>query len=174
MPGPGLQEVMKRASAASYTQIKGKFDQNFLPKPIACNVVSLLNFLRSHELKYFNDIYDYEDNSSIPLSLSFESSSSLLSLSWQNNHGERESLESSKTVKDDEILQIFVATSLNQIVCKETASLADISRQDIQYQLTLNQFDAIETEYLHVYVFLSSLYDGQTCKGSFKFKVFAE
>ena len=137
MPGPGLQEVMKRASATSYTQIKGKFDQNFLPKPIACNVVSLLNFLSSHDLKYFNDIYDYEDNSSIPLSLSFESSSSLLSLSWQNNHGERESLESSKTVKDDEILQIFVATSLNQIVCKETASLADILRKifNINYLL---------------------------------------
>ena len=174
MPGPGLQEVMKRASATSYTQIKGKFDQNFLPKPIACNVISLLNFLSSHELKYFNDIYDYEDNSSIPLSLSFESSSSLLSLSWQNNDGEYESLESSKTVKDDEILQIFVATSLNQIVCKETAPLFDLSKNDIQYQLTLNQFDAIETEYLYVYVFLSSSYSSQTCKGSYKFKLFSQ
>ena len=65
MPGPGLQEVMERASATSYTQIKGRFDQNFLPKPIACNVVLLLNFLSSQELKYFNDIYDYEDNKSI-------------------------------------------------------------------------------------------------------------
>jgi len=95
-------------------------------------------------------------------------------LSWQNNHGERESLESSKTVKDDEILQIFVATSLNQIVCKETVSLFDLSKNDIQYQLTLNQFDAIQTEYLYVYVFLSSSYSSQTCKGSYKFKLFSQ
>ena len=64
--------------------IKSKFGQNFLPKPIACNVVSLLNFLGSQELRYFNDIFDYEDNSSIPLSLSFERISSLLTL-WQND-----------------------------------------------------------------------------------------
>ena len=96
-----------------------------------------------------------------------------MTLAWQNNDGERESLESTKTVKDDEILQVFVATSLNQIICKETVSLVDISKKDIQYKLPLSQFDAIETEYLHVYVFLSSLYSSQTCKGSYKFKVFA-
>ena len=174
MPGPGLPEVMKRASATSHMVIKSKFDQNFLPKPIACNVVSLLNFLGSQELRYFNDIFDYEDNSSIPLSLSFERISSLLTLAWQNIDGDCETLESSKTVKGDEILQIFVATSLNQIVCKETASLVDISKKDIQYKLPLSQFDAIETECLHVYVFLSSLYSSQTCKGSYRFKVFAE
>ena len=110
----------------------------------------------------------------IPLSLSFERISSLLTLAWQNIDGDCETLESSKTVKGDGILQIFVATSLNQIICKETASLANIAEKDIQYQLALGQFDAIETGFLYVYVFLSSLYDGQTCKGSFKFKVFAE
>ena len=155
MPGPGLPEVMKRASATSHMVIKSKFDQNFLPKPIACNVISLLNFLGSQELRYFNDIFDYEDNSSIPLSLSFERISSLLTLAWQNVDGDCETLESSKTVSDG-ILQIFVATSLNQIVCKETA-LADIAEKDIQYQLTLGQFDAIETGFLYVYIFLSSL-----------------
>ncbi|MDA7437338.1 hypothetical protein N8463_01800 [Synechococcus sp. AH-601-P06] len=171
MPGPGLQEVMQRASATSHTQIKYIFDQNFLPMPLASGVLEILNFLSLQELKYFNDIYNYEDNGSIPLLLSFERTASLLTFAWQFSEGSRESIEYFKTVKCDQHLQIFIATSLNQIICKKTASLLELSSKNIQYELPLNNFEAIESDYLYVYVFIPSLYDGQTCKGAYKFMV---
>ena len=171
MPGPGLQEVMQRASATSYTQIKGQFDQNFLPRPLASNVVELLNFLSSQELKYFNDLYDYEQNSSIPLSFSFERAASLLTLSWQHGSGARELVQSLKIDQGDQFLQIFVATSLNHIICKETISLLQLTAKNIQYKLSLGKFDAVELQCLNIYVFVPSLYAGKTCKGSYKFLV---
>ena len=173
MPGPGLQEVMQRAPATSHTQIKGKFDKNFLPKPLSCDVVKILNFLNSQGLKYFNDIYDYEDNNSIPLSLSFERTASILTLAWQHSEEDNDVIQFLKTVNDEQTVQIFVATSLNQIICKQTASLLDLTKSDIQCKLLVNAFDPIELEYLHIYIFFSSLYDAQTCKGKYKFKVIA-
>ena len=171
MPGPGLQEVMQRASATSHIQIKEKFDQNFLPRPLSCNVIELLTFLNSQELKYFNDIYDYDDNSSIPLSLSLDRVSSVLTLVWQHCEEDREAIESSSTNKSDQTLHLFVATSLNHVICRETASLLALKAENIQFKLPLSKFDEIELEHVYVYVFLPLLYDGQTCKGSYKYQV---
>jgi len=169
MPGPGLQEVMQRASATSYTQIKDKFDQNFLPRPLSSDGAELLNFLSSQELKYFNDIYEYQDKSSIPLSFSFERTASLLTLSWQNGSGARDFVEALKTDQSNQFLKIFIATSLNHIMCKETASLSELTIKNIQYKLPLGKYDAVELQYLNIYVFVPSLHDGQTCKASYKF-----
>jgi len=173
MPGPGLQEVMQRASATSYMQIKDKFDQNFLPRPLSSDGLELLDFLSSQELKFFNDIYEYQDKSSIPLSFSFESALSLLTLTWLHDEDPRGAVESLKIDSSDQTLQIFVATSLNHIICKETVSLSTLSKSDIKFNLSLSRFDAIELDYLHVYVFFPALHGDQMHKFSRKFKVCA-
>ena len=94
-----------------------------------------------------------------------------MTLSWLSGEEDREFIEFFKMVEKDQVLQIFITNSLNQVICKATASLLVLTSEDFQYKLPLSEFDEIELEHLYIYVFFPASYDGQTCKGSYKYQV---